>query len=312
MAPGRLDLDLLRVFAAVMRERHVTRAAQRLGLSQSAVSNALRRLRDLLGDELFQRTPQGMEPTALALALAQPVSAALDAARAVTELNRPFVPATAEAELVVGVSDYAELVLGPALVARLRATAPGVSLLFRHADRDGALALLDEDRAHLALGVFPEPPTRMTRTLVLRDGFAVLLRPDHPAADRLDLAAYLAWPHLLVSPVGSREGAVDRALAALGQRRRLAVLVSHHLVVGPMLAGSDLVCTLARRLAAPLAAAFGLASRPLPAGLELAPQPTSLVFHNRYAQHPIHRWLRGQIGDIARGLSEVDTDQMLR
>lgn len=313
MEPGQLDLDLLRVFAAVLRERHVTRAALRLGLTQSAVSNALRRLRVLFGDDLFQRTPQGMLPTALALSLAQPIEAALDAVRAVTELSRPFVPETAEAEFVVGVSDYAELVLGPALVTRLRAVAPGVSLLFRHADRDGALALLDDDRAQLALGILPEPPARMTRTMVLRDGFAVLMRADHPAAHQaLDLAAYLAWPHLLVSPVGSREGAVDRALAALGQRRRLAILVSHHLAVGPMLAGSDLVCTLARRIAVPLAAAFGLALRPLPPGLTLGPQSTSMVFHNRYAQHAAHRWLRGLVGEVVRSLHQIDIGEIIR
>lgn len=303
--PARLDLNLLRVLAALERERHVTRAARRLGLSQSAVSNALRRLRASFRDELFQRTPGGMEPTALARELAGPVTAALDAVRAAAELSRPFAPAADEAEFVVGASDHAELVLGPPLVAALRSEAPGVSLVFRHADREGALGLLDEDRAHLALGTFPEPPARMTRTVLLRDGFAVLLRAGHPAATAgadLDLDAYLAWPHLLVSAVASREGAVDRALAAVGRRRRLAVVVSHHLVVGPMLAASDLVCTLPRRTAGPLAAAFALALRAPPPGIALEPQPTSLVFHNRYAQRPAHRWLRGLVAATARRL----------
>jgi LysR family transcriptional activator of mexEF-oprN operon len=302
MDPGRLDLNLLRVFAALDRERHVTRAAARLGLTQSAVSNALRRLRAVFKDDLFQRAPGGMEPTALARELAVPVAAALDAVRVALELNQVFEPASAAEEFVVGASDYAELALGPPLVAALRARAPGVSLVFRHADREMALDLLDRDRAHLALGIFPEPPVRMTRIVLVRDGFAVLLRADHPAAGRLDLDAYLAWPHLLVSPVASREGAVDRALLEIGRRRRLAVVVSHHLVVGPMLAGSDLVCTLAQRTARPLAERFGLALEPLPPGLALAPQPTSLVFHNRYVHHPAHRWLRGLIAETARRL----------
>lgn len=302
MDPERLDLNLLRVFAALDRERHVTRAGQRLGLTQSAVSNALRRLRAAFRDDLFQRTPSGMEPTALAKALVKPIATALDAVRVATELNRPFTPATAEAEFVVGVTEYAELALGPALVARLRAEAPGVSIVFRHVDREGALQLLDDDRAHLALGHFPEPPVRMTRTVILRDEFAVLLRADHPAANSLDLEAYLAWPHLLVSPVASREGAVDRALTTIGHERRLAVLASHHLVVGPMLASSDLVCTLARRIAQPIATAFGLVFVPLPPGLHLGPQTTSLVFHNRYAQRPAHRWIRGMVAATARQL----------
>ena len=122
----------------------------------------------------------------------------------------------------------------------------------------------------MALGIFPEPPARMTRIVLLRDDFVVLARPGHPAGGSLDLDGYLAWPHLLVSPVASREGAVDRALAALGRSRVLAAVVSHHLVVAPILQGSTLLCTMARRLAQPLAAAFGLELLPLPAGLLLA------------------------------------------
>src|SRR5215207_9877979 len=108
MALERFNLNLLRVFQALDAERHVTRAAERLRLTQSASSNALARLRRAFQDDLFQRTPQGMEPTALARELSAPVSTALDAVRAATELNRPFGPATARDEFVVGASDYAE------------------------------------------------------------------------------------------------------------------------------------------------------------------------------------------------------------
>jgi LysR family transcriptional activator of mexEF-oprN operon len=299
----RLDLNLLRVFEALDAERHVTRAAARLGLTQSATSNALRRLRATFQDDLFQRTPAGMEPTALARELAQPVRAALDTMRSAMDLNRPFEPGKARESFVLGLSDYAEFVLGPPLTAAMQARAPGVSAVFRHADRDVALALLDEDRTHLALGTFPEPPTRMTRIMLLRDELVLLMRAGHPAAGGLDLEGFLAWPQLLVSPVASREGAVDRALAGLGRSRRLALVVSHHLVVPPILLGSDLLCTMARRLAGPLATAFGLAMRPLPEGLALGPQPTSLVFHNRYAQRPAHRWLRALVTETARGLA---------
>lgn len=300
MTLDRLDLNLLRVFQALDAERNVTRAAARLGVTQSAASNALARLRRAFGDDLFQRSPTGMTPTALARELALPVAAALDAVRAAVELNRPFDPDSAGDEFIIGVSDYAEFVLAPALVASLRPRAPGVRVVFRHADREDALDLLDQDRAHLAIGIFPEPPARMTRIVLMRDRFTVLMRPGHPAESGCDLEAYLASPHLLVSAVASHEGAVDRVLAALGRRRELAAVVSHHLVVAPILLRSDLLCTLAGRLAAPVAAAFGLAVRPLPAGLELPAQPTSLVFHNRYAQRPAHRWLRALVAETAR------------
>ena len=302
MALDRLDLNLLRVFHAIDTERSVTRAATRLGITQSAASNALSRLRIAFADELFQRTPGGMEPTALARDLAAPIRAALDAVREAVELNRPFDPASARDEFVVGVSDYAEFVLGPALVATLQAAAPQISVVFRHSDREGALALLDQDRAHLALGMFPEPPARMTRVVLMRDRFVVLMRPDHPLAGALDLDAYVEAPHLLVSPVASREGAVDRALGAIGRRRTLAAVVSHHLVVAPILLRSTILCTLAEQLARPVATAFGLTLSPLPLGLELPAQPTSMVFHNRYVQRPAHRWLRARVADIARAV----------
>lgn len=305
MSLERLDLNLLRVFQAIDAERSVTRAAARLGITQSAASNALARLRTTFSDELFQRVPSGMEPTALARDLASPIGAALDAVREAVELNRPFDPASARDEFIIGVSDYAEFVLGPTLVAASQARAPQVSVVFRHSDREGALTLLDEDRAHLALGMFPEPPTRMTRIVLMRDRFVVLMRPDHPAAEVLDLDAFVAAPHLLVSPVASREGAVDRALDTLGRRRTLAAVVSHHLVVAPILLRSDLLCTLALRLASPIAAAFGLALRPMPQGLALPAQPTSLVFHNRYVQRPAHRWLRALVAETARAVQTV-------
>jgi LysR family transcriptional activator of mexEF-oprN operon len=140
----------------------------------------------------------------------------------------------------------------------------------------------------------------MTRIVLMRDRFVVLMRPGHPAAEVLDLDAFVTAPHLLVSPVASREGAVDRALGALGRKRTLAAVVSHHLVVAPILLRSDLLCTLALQLAGPIAAAFGLALRPLPPGLALPTQPTSLVFHNRYVQRPAHRWLRALVSETAR------------
>lgn len=306
----RLDLNLLRVFEALWAERHVTRAAARLGLTQSAASNALRRLRAAFGDDLFQRTPAGMEPTALARELAGPVGAALDAARGALALNRPFDPARAADGFTLGMSDYAEFVLAPPLVAALRARAPGVSVVVRHADREVAASLLDEDRAELVVGHLPEPPARMTRIALLRDELVVLARPDHQVAaaaagedGRLDLEAFLAWPHLLVSAVASREGAVDQALANLGRSRRLAAVASHYLTAAPILRESDLLCTMARRIAVSLAEAFGLVLLPVPDAVAPGPQVTSLVFHNRYAQRPAHRWLRALVAETARRLT---------
>ncbi|HSK41520.1 MAG TPA: LysR family transcriptional regulator [Arenibaculum sp.] len=298
---NRIDLNLLRVFEAVADERGVTRAGERLGLSQSAVSNALGRLRDVFGDELFVRTPGGMEPTALALELAGPVRAALDQVRTALALKVAFDPATARAEFPIGLSDEAEVVLAPPLVARLRVSAPGISPAFRHADRSQAIELLDAGAIQLALGVLPEAPSRMTRMILARDDFVCLMHARHPAAaGLLDLDAYLGWPHLLISATGARTGAVDRVLDAMGRRRHLAVVASHLAAAAPMLEGSDLLCTVPRRVGRVLAAGGALELRPVP--LDLPPMRLSMLWHRRHDGQPAHAWLRRLVADLARAL----------
>ena len=206
MSLERLDLNLLRVFQAIDAERSVTRAAVRLGLTQSAASNALARLRAAFADELFQRAPgrhgaDGTRPRARRAHRRRTRRGA-----EAVELNRPFDPSERARRVHDRRLGLCRVRPRPDLVASLQARAPGVSVVFRHADRDGALDLLDEDRAHLALGMFPEPPARMTRIVLMRDRFVVLMRPGHPAAAGPDLDAYLAVPHLLVSAGGEQGG----------------------------------------------------------------------------------------------------------
>ncbi|MCF4165471.1 LysR family transcriptional regulator [Zavarzinia compransoris] len=296
MISDRLDLNLLRLFEAVMQTGNVTRAAERLGLTQSAASNGIARLRESLGDPLFLRRPGGVEATARAHELAGPVAAALAGLRAALDGQAQFDPASLETEVVIGTSDHAELVLGPRLACLLERKAPGIALTFRHCDRADALALIDEGGIALAVGALPEPPARMTRQFLLREGFAVLLRRDHPAAGRLDLDAYLGARHMLVSAVASRLGAVDRVLAERGLSRRLGPVVSHHLAAGAMIAGSDLLLTLPRSVAAVLAPAFDLAIGDVP--LEMPPARLSMIWHRRDDAAPLHRWLRRELAGL--------------
>lgn len=299
MNAENFDLNLLRVFEALMAERHVTRAAGKLALTPSAVSNALGRLRLQFGDDLFIRTPQGMEPTGLAWAVAEPMAQALTAARAALAVSQPFDPGTSQERFTIGLTDYAEYALGPALVAAMRAEAPGVTLILRHADHDNARDLVENGEVAAAIGVLPEPPSHQTRIYLMRDNFGVLMRADHPAllAD-WTLDRFLAYPHLLVSAAGSREGMVDRELAKLGLTRNLAVVVAHLMVAGPLVADSDMFCTMGCTVGGALGKAFGLASRPLP--LPVAPMPLTMVFHNRYASQPAHQWLRRKVAQVAR------------
>ncbi len=288
---SHLDLNLLRVFDAVARERHVTRAAQRLNLSQPAVSNALARLRAALGDELFLRRPGGVEPTALAQALAAPVAEALDRLAETLSVRAPFEPATARRVFPIAMSEYAEAVLAPPVLARLAQEAPGCLLAIRHADRTNAEALLERGDAVLAVAVLPEPSALYTRLRMLPEAFLTVMRPDHPLAEgELDVARFVSVPHLLHSPNGSRDGALDQVLAANGLARRLGAVVAHLSAVPGILQRTDMIITLSARLARAMAAAHGLALREPPVSVRHT--RLSLVFHRRYEADPGHAWLR--------------------
>ena len=293
------DMNLLRVFDAVARERHVTRAAQRLNLSQPAVSNALARLRLALKDELFLRRPGGVEPTALALSLAQPVADMLDRLRDTLAVHAPFDPATADRVFPIGLSEYAEAVLVPPLLAHLAREAPGCVLAVRHADRVNAMAMLEADQAQLVVGMLGEPPALYTRLRLLPEAFLTLLRPGHPLAEgEMTLERFTAWPHLLHSPNGSRDGALDGPLREAGHPRRLGAVVAHLSAVPGILKRTDMVMTLSARLAQLLAEAHGLVLRPCPVAVPHT--RLSMIFPRRFEADPGHAWLRRRMLSVAR------------
>ncbi|WP_431281795.1 LysR family transcriptional regulator [Humitalea sp. 24SJ18S-53] len=298
---GTLDLNLLRVFDAVARERHVTRAAERLHLSQPAVSNALARLRAALGDELFLRRPGGVEPTALALSLAAPVAEMLDRLRETLATHAPFDPATSTRTFMVGFSEYAEAVLGAALIERMAAEAPNCMLAIRHADRTNALNMLESGDAGLAVAVLGEPPALYTRVRLLPEAFLTLVRPGHPLAEgEISLERFVAFPHLLHSPNGSLDGALDVPLREAGFPRRLGATVAHLSAVPEILRRTDLVMTLSARLAQQMADVHGLVMRPCP--IEIRHLRLSLVFHRRFEADQGHAWLRRTLMTVARGM----------
>jgi DNA-binding transcriptional LysR family regulator len=303
---GNLDLNLLRVFDAVARERHVTRAAERLHLSQPAVSNALARLRQALGDELFLRRPGGVEPTALALTLAAPVADALDRIAEAISAQAPFDAASTRRVFTVAFSEYAEAVLAPPLLARMAQEAPHALLAIRHADRTNWEALLEADGATMAVAVLPEPPAIYTRLRLLPEAFCTLMRRGHPLAEgELTLERFTGVPHLLHSPNGSRDGALDAVLAATGQSRRLGAVVAHLSAVPEILKRTDMIISLSARLAVQLAAAHGLVTREPPVALEHT--RLSLVFHRRFEADSGHAWLRRLVLAVAREVEPAAT-----
>ena len=299
-----LDLNLLRALDALLAERHVTRAATRLGITQSAASHALARLRDALGDPLLVRGPRGaMVPTARAEALAAPLGQALAALAAAIRGGARFDAATARRTFRVATGDYAELVLLPPLVARLARAAPGIDLWVHVGGDDVVAALVD---GGLDCTIQPQrgrdwPAGCFARPL-FTETFTCIVRAGHPAAgQRLTLARYCALPHLLVAPRGTPGSIVDDVLAAAGRSRRVAAAVPHFLVVPHVIAATDLVATLPTRVVDAIEPLVDVVRMPPP--LELPTFAMALVWHERVHHDPAQRWLRDQLFAVAGALA---------
>lgn len=292
-----LDLNLLLALEALLEERSVTRAAARLGLTQSALSHALGRLREHVGDPLFVRGPTGMVPTPRAEALAGPLRDALATIRAALDAG-PFDPATARGVVRLGTTDYAAFVLVPALSAGLGAEAPGLDLHVSAVASEG-LGELASGAVDLVISRPLDGDVRggLYQQVIFEDEFLCVLRQGHPAADRLDLDAFLAWPHVLVAPRGQTGGVVDTALAARGLSRRVAVLLPHFLVAPHIVAASDVIVTLAARVARRIAEPLGLVLRPPP--LALPGFTMAMVWHERTHRDPAARFVRQRVMEVA-------------
>jgi DNA-binding transcriptional LysR family regulator len=301
---GSFDLNLLVALDALLGERNVTRAASRIGITQSAASHALARLRVLTGDELLVRGPAGMVPTVRAESLAAPVRRALEEIERVMMPAKVFDPRTASLRFFIGTSDYVELALLPRLVARLVKEAPGIDLRVVPAPDEPIAPLVSGaiDLSIAPLRPADERPGMYARRL-FDERFVCVVRKGHPlAGKKLTLARFAAASHALISPRGAEGGFVDDALARLGMRRRVAVALPHFLVAPYVVATSDLVLTLAARIAAALVRPLGLAVLTPPAELKLQGFTISASWHERTHQDPARRWLRDVIAEEAAAI----------
>ncbi len=287
------DLNLLLAFDALWTERHVTRAARRVGLTQPAMSHALRRLRAQLDDPLFQPTPRGLTATARAHALAPLVAEALALVRRAVEKPRPFSPAALERTFTMGTTDYAELVLLPSLMARLSREAPRLRLAVRPMVNLGERELLAGEH-DLVFGVATPPGDGLRGERLFSDEFVSLLRAGHPLARRpLTLRRFVELPHVLVSPQGAGDAAVDVALRERGLARRVVLRIPHFLSAPLVIAETDHVITLPSRVAHAVAAQHRLVVKKPPLAL---PGFTLFQFwHARNEDDAAHRWLRALV-----------------
>lgn len=301
MNDQKLDLNLLLVFEALMRERSVTRAARQLGIGQPAASNALARLRSLLRDELFLRSGSRMVPTARALQLADPIETALAGLRAAIAPEDSFDPASARRRFRISAGDYAGMLLLPALTLALRTEAPDVDLRFRFIEKDRVTELTDSGELDLAIGVFTDPPKRFSLRPLYEERFVCLACARHPGlAGGLTLERYAELPHILVTERGDEIGAVDDALRRVGLRRRVAVTVPHALLLPGFLCNSDLIATVAARAARAFAASGILAVHQTP--VAMPSWKLSMLWSRQRAGDAGLAWLCDRIAAIAATL----------
>ena len=297
-----LDLNLLRVFDQVMAERNLTRAARNLSMTQPAVSNALNRLRDALGDKLVSRSGYGVEPTPRAVALWPTIAEAL---RQLENSIAPgeFIASEATNTFTLAMADATAAELMPGVVGIMERDAPGVTLRVVPLTTRDPRRLVDEGSVDLAVGFFPAVLADLTAqaqagTLAafdhqrLYDGrYVCVMRRDHPMArGPLTLKRFCSARHLLVSFSGRPYGFIDEALASLGQQRRVVMTVNQFFTAGRVVSGSDLLTVLPEHFIATTGRAHELMQRELP--FEVPPVHVDALWHRRQGQRGDHAWLR--------------------
>ena len=303
MDPRDIDLRLLETVEAVHRAGSITVAAQELGLSQPAVSHALRRLRRMFDDQLFVRAATGVNPTPLADQLAASARRIQAMVRAELSTSLRFAPESLQRTFRLCTTDAAEMVLLPALMRRIRQEAPGVDVTTMTLAPRATAAALEDGVADLALGPFPElADSRLCRQRLFQRGFVCVTANDHPRlrGETLTREAYLAEPHLVVRSSGRTEEIFERFLADHGLTRRIALTVPHMLCVPAVTAETDLVATVPQSVGRFFADYPGITVMSVPFEDPVAP-PAAVVsqfWSTRFDKDPAGVWLRSLVDDL--------------
>jgi DNA-binding transcriptional LysR family regulator len=291
-----IDLNLLLVFNQLLLQRRVSKVAEALGMTQPGVSNALKRLRVLLGDELFVRTARGMEPTPYATRLAEPIGYALSTIHdSLNEVSR-FDAATSERKFKIGMTDIGEVYFLPRLMAVLRAAAPGVTI---STVRNAATNLQDEMEAghvDLAIGLLPQLKSGYFQRSLFRQRYVCMFREGHELdKGTLTVEEFEQAEHVVVVSGGTGHAIVDQTIERLGTRRKVCLSVPHFVAVGHILAASSMIATVPERFAMACVQPFGL--RYVTHPLSLPEININLFWHAKFNKEPANQWLRSLIFD---------------
>lgn len=316
MSIQRIDLNLFRVFEAVLQCRSVSGASKELGVTASGVSHALGRLRQAIGDELFVHGEEGMLPTARALEIAPAIRDGLERIEDAVS-TRPFAPAVSARTFRVSATDYGTTIILTRLIERLARTAPQLELRIFPYNRTDVIRHLDEGRLDVVIGWFGDLPERVRRTVILRDREAIVVRRGHPLAGQpVDRDRLFSYPFAVVELTGSGEQAAEGFIDERGVWRRVwidrllietddedavahvAVSLPHYAAVPGILSATDMVATLPERMARPLAQAGTHVILDLP--YEPLEVSAEAIWHQRGDRDGGLQWLLGELVDVMR------------
>lgn len=298
----RYDLNLLPIFVALMEERSVTRAAERMGMTQPALSNALSRLRLMLQDQLFIRERYGIQPTPIALELSPLIAEALAQLDDAVLGQQAFDPAQAERLFTIAPNGYVEFVLVPAVVARLEKVAPGIKLRLTPYGNDLVETGVVSGTTALVLGRIVDPPDNLVVQHLMDEGLACAVRADHPdVGDAMTREQFEAMKHVNIVPPGRMRAGLFQALAQQQLKRDVAISVTNFFAVAEMVAVTDYCATLPSLICRRLMHDPRL--KILPAPVDLGSFPVEMAWHVRYRHDPAHRWLRALIGAVITDLT---------
>lgn len=302
-----LDLNLLKVFDAVMAERNLTRAAERLAMTQPAVSHALKRLREATGEDLFVRQAFGMKPTSRAEGLWPEVRLALDRLRAALDPG-DYLPGQQEYTFRIAMADATAALILPPLVAQLEQAQALANVHVLPLTTRDPRSLLEQGEADFALGYFPQAVAALQsqgamaairQHRLYESEYVCVMRRGHPLAELpMDLERYCAAHHLLVSFSGRPHGFVDEALAALNRSRRIVLTVNQFFTAGRVVAQSDLLTVLPASFVEATGYKAQLIERPLP--MALARVHVDMLWHLRNEERSAQRWMRTRLIEAAR------------
>jgi DNA-binding transcriptional LysR family regulator len=294
-----IDLNLMVALDALLTERHVTKAADKVGLSQPAMSNALSRLRAMFSDELLVRTATGMTPTPRALELVDPLSQLLRQAERVLESDAGFDPQTTKRTFTIRMSDILSCLLLPQLMVQSR-NAPSIGYNVLHLPPARTIDALERDEVDLAISMGLDHSNAIRSEQLLRDRMVCIMRKSHPiaASETISFDDFIAQEHMKVSMSPTDVRFVDDVLGEVGRERKIVLNVPHWLVVPHVLRRTDLIAVMPGQLAAVLMDA-DLKMFEVP--FESAPFSWLMYWHRRYDQSNANRWLRNHVQTVCVG-----------